>query len=260
MLTIKDVKGAIFDLDDTLLDNGPLDQPSKNLHSRSRIAAVHEIGQKYNIEPLISFTDEENAHAFTNAVEHSAMGAIFNIFYITGLAKSKKVERTGDLYNLAQEIVACKHVLHEPIIHEFGVEVPGAVEFVWSLEAANLKNKLAIATSAIHRDVEIFLQKYNLTDKFLQNKIISHEDVARPKPDPQCFDLAFKSLDLPDSARQSVLAFEDNPRGITSAKAAGLYVCAITTRYARESAEMKAAKPDLIADSYTEFRELLQMV
>lgn len=45
MITISEVKGAIFDVDDTLLDNQP-GQPGMGLHERSRLAAFQFVGKK----------------------------------------------------------------------------------------------------------------------------------------------------------------------------------------------------------------------
>lgn len=45
------------------------------------------------------------------------------------------------------------------------------------------------------------------------------------------FILAFDSLKLPETAGKFVCVFEDDPRGIMAARAAGLFVCAIGTRY-----------------------------
>lgn len=148
-------------------------------------------------------------------------------------------------------------MLHETILREHGVEFPGATDFVKMLGANGLSGYLALATSAIKRDITIFLDKYDLHTQFPPEHIVSAEKVTRPKPDPECFELAFKSLGLPDSARRQVLVFEDNPRGMQSAKAAGLFVCAITTRVSPTDPELIAARPDMIAGSYAEFTELL---
>jgi beta-phosphoglucomutase-like phosphatase (HAD superfamily) len=59
--------------------------------------------------------------------------------------------------------------------------------------------------------------------------------------------------------RRYVVAFEDDPRGIMSAKAAGLYTCAITTCYSRQLLAELEVPPDLIADSFAQFATLLGM-
>lgn len=253
MIQFAEVKGAIFDLDDTLLDNGPLDQPTKWLHARSRLAAIHEIADNRHIPELTRVTPEENITGFQTASVHSALGGIWNIMYMKGLVPDPQIDPSHQLYPLAQEITVRKHELHEAILREFGVEMPGASRFLRALADNGLTQHMALATSAIPRDITIILDKYNWHEYFPEHRIISAEKVTRHKPDPECFDLAFRSLKLPDSSRRDVLAFEDNPRGIASAKAAGLFVCAITSRLKADDPALLAAAPDLVADSYEEF-------
>jgi HAD superfamily hydrolase (TIGR01509 family) len=257
MITFNEVQGVIFDLDDTLLDNGPTNEPAKWLHSLSRLAAVHEVGISNGIQALIDVTDEENGRAFTTASEHSLKGAIWNIFYIKGLVPNNAVLSDDSLVSIAQEISDRKNILHETILREHGVEIPGASDFVKRLGANGLSKHLALATSAIERDITIFLDKYKLHTLLPSEHIISAENVTHSKPNPECFDLAFKSLGLPDSARRQVLAFEDDPRGMQSAKSAGLFVCAITTRMGANDPALLAINPDLVAETYQEFSKML---
>jgi beta-phosphoglucomutase-like phosphatase (HAD superfamily) len=81
--------------------------------------------------------------------------------------------------------------------------------------------------------------------------------VTHAKPNPEVYDKAVAALGLPDEARPFTLAFEDDPRGIMSAKAAGLYTCAITTRFTKAELASLEVAPDLIAESYAEFEQLL---
>jgi len=259
MLQFPEIEGAIFDLDDTLLDNGPIDRPIEWLHARSRLAAIHEAAETHGIHELRELTPEENLAAFHTATTHSSRGAVWNALYVKGLIADKDIDPEHPLYGLVVEISDRKDQLHEPILREFGIEIPGASHFIQTLALNGLSNHLALATSAIQRDIDIFLDKYQLHDMFPPERIISAEKVTKHKPDPECFDLAFRSLGLPEKSRKKVLAFEDNPRGIASAKAAGLFVCAITSRFAADSPVMLAAQPDLIANSYDEFAEKLQI-
>lgn len=254
MLNISQVQGVIFDLDDTLLDNGPVGKPTEWLHARSRLAAVYEVAERHNLPDLKTLTPEENVQAFATAPVHSLAGAVWNILTMKGLATGDTIDPANPLL---LEIVTRKNELHDAILRQHGREVPGASAFIRSLAAHGLADKMALATSAVLRDVDIFLEKYKLVDLFPPERIISIERMVRPKPDPDLFDQAFRSLGLPEASRSQVVAFEDDLRGIASAKAAGLYVCAITTRLSRDDPSLLAAKPELIADSYQEFSQLL---
>lgn len=135
--------------------------------------------------------------------------------------------------------------------------MPGAVAFVEWLAAQGLHDRMAVASTARRIDIEIFFETCGLKRFFPDIRIIAKDGVTNLKPHPEAFDKAFLTLGLPDGARAQTLAFEDNPRGIMSAKGAGLYTCAITTIYPKKSLQALEVAPDLVADSFTEFRHLL---
>lgn len=246
-----EVKGAIFDVDDTLLDNNP-GVPGQGLHERSRLAAAHTIGERHGIAALKALTPEQNLQAFLTAPVHTLEAAVWNTLVMTGVADSEVINPDDPLL---QEIVTLKNELHKDILREFGREVPGAVAFVKALGQASLHDKLAIASTAVRPDVDMFLSMTGLTALFPDERIKTKESINHPKPNPEVFNAAFTSLGLHDADKQNVCAFEDDPRGIMAAKAAGLYVCAITTRFDRKSLSELEVAPDLIADSYREFAD-----
>lgn len=244
-----EVKGAIFDVDDTLLDNKP-GAPGQGLHERSRLAAVHTVGETRDMPELRALTAQQNQDAFLTAPVHTVDAAVWNILIMTGIADSEVINPN---HPVLQEIVALKNALHKDILREFGTEVPGASNFVRMLGRNGLRDKLAIASTAVRPDVDMFLDMTNLSDFFPDERIKTKESITHPKPNPEVFNLAFASLGLDEADRKNVCAFEDDPRGIMAAKAAGLYTCAITTRFDRDTLSKLGVAPDLIADSYQEF-------
>jgi beta-phosphoglucomutase-like phosphatase (HAD superfamily) len=243
--------GAIFDVDDTLLDNNP-GVGGRGLHEMSRLAALRQVGKLRGLEKFRTLTPQENLEAFLTAETSNIEGAVWNILTMTGMATGKI-----DLENeLLREIVSLKHQLHEEVLRTQGKEVAGASDFVRML-AVEFDGRLAIASSAIRAEIDIFLEMTGLDEFFTEERIISKEKVAFAKPHPQTYQLAFAALGLPENARRRVLAFEDDPRGVLSAQGAGLFTCAITTRHNREYFSSLAAVPDLIADDFVEFQELL---
>ena len=250
-----EIKGAIFDVDDTLLDNKP-GIPGQGLHEQSRLAAAHEVGKRYTIPRLIHLTAQENLYVFMNAPVHTLEAAVWNILRMTGEADSDVLNPE---HPLLKEIVELKNELHENILITMGDEVPGARVFVQGLAELGIADKLAIASTAVRRDVDLFLGKVGLEALFPPERIKTKEDITHPKPNPEVFNLAFESLGLPGTDRSSVCAFEDDPRGVMAAKAAGLFTCAITTRFSRDELQALEVSPDLIADSYAEFSELFGM-
>lgn len=252
------VAGAIFDVDDTLLDNQPdKNDPLSNLHQISRLEALYTIG---NARPehaqLLDVSPQENYDSFGASPVHTVQGAFFTLLKNRGIV-------TGDIdprHPLVQELVSLKNIAYAKLLATSSRPVDGADSFVRDFAATHaIEQKLAIASTATREDINTFLASCQLGHLFPSSRIYSGADVAHPKPHPEVFDKAFRSLGLPSEVRKDVIAFEDDPRGMLSARKAGLYVCAITTRYTREQLATIETRPDLIVDSYAELRDALQL-
>lgn len=241
-------KGAIFDVDDTILDNKP-GHPGQSLHERSRFRAVMTIADELNIPELKTLTAQENYDAFMTATVHSMEGAVWNILLMKGLVFNEAIDYSDERL---VRIVRLKDELHAQVILDEAEEVLGATAFIKALADAGLKDKLAVASSAVRRDIDLFFSKSGLDDYFPPARIITKEDVEHTKPHPQVFEDAFKTLGLADKDKKCVLAFEDDPRGIMSAVAAGLSVCAITHRFTKKELSSLEIPPDFIIESYEE--------
>lgn len=255
MIKLSEVRGVIFDVDETLLDTGVISDPVNAMHERARLQAVHEVGREHNLPQLLAVTPEQNLAGFRDAPVHSLEGAVWQIMFAAGLVSSPMLEASNPFL---RQIVARKDELYEHLLRTEGKPVPGAIEFVGWLATQSFGKHLAIASTAIRRDIDIFLEKFGLDEFFPPERIIDKDKVTHVKPHPEAFDKAFLTLGLPESARGKVLAFEDNPRGVLSAKAAGLYTCCITTVFSRQDLSKLDIPPDLIADSFAEFRQLLE--
>ena len=91
---------------------------------------------------------------------------------------------------------------------------PGVVELVGALRG---RARLAVVSGTWRENIEIVLRAAGLADAF--ELIVAKEDVARRKPDPEAYALALKKLRL---SAQSVVAIEDSPTGLSSAREAGI--------------------------------------
>lgn len=242
-----EVKGAIFDVDETLSDNGA-HRPGYGLHEQSRLQATHEIGRLHAIPALAELSVKDNLAAFVTASTHSLPGAVWNTLRMVGLVDTDEIDPE---HSLLQQIITRKAELHPQLIESSIKEIPGAGDFVRGLARKSIE--LAIASSGARNEIELFLGKTGLQGFFPPERIISLESVTYTKPHPEPFDLAFRSLGLPEVLRPQVCVFEDHPRGITSAKRAGLFVCAITTCHSKKELLAAETPPDLVADSYEEF-------
>jgi beta-phosphoglucomutase-like phosphatase (HAD superfamily) len=252
-ITYTTIRAAIFDVDDTLLSNYPLGS-SVGLHERSRLAAAHEIGKRRGSIGLQCMTPQQCADSFVNASAHTLQAAVWQMLLVAGEVTSETIDPNHPLLN---EIMQLKDDLHEVILRTEGREVPGATAFVQKLVDGGVGTNVAIASTAFRRDIDIFLEMTQLGRLFSEEHIISRERFTHAKPHPEAFNMAFAALGLPEKARKHVVAFEDDPRGIMSAKAAGLFTCAITTRYDKQALASLETPPDLIAGSYAEFEQLL---
>lgn len=107
---------------------------------------------------------------------------------------------------------------------------PGAADFI---RQAARRYPLAIASGARRDEIEMILQNAGLLGCF--SALVSAEEVARGKPDPECYLLALEKLNRalaaqPIAADQCVV-IEDTPAGIQAAHAAGMRCIAVTNSY-----------------------------
>lgn len=97
--------------------------------------------------------------------------------------------------------------------------------FVHQYALSNLKimgYRLASCSNSIKKTMEIFYERAGL-NSYLEF-LISNEDVAQPKPNPEMYLLAMKNFGLrPDEC----LILEDNENGIRAAKDSGAHVMVV---------------------------------
>jgi HAD superfamily hydrolase (TIGR01509 family) len=110
--------------------------------------------------------------------------------------------------------------------------VSGVPAFVETLDALGVP--LAVATSARRCDALELLGPLGLIERF--RAIVTVEDVARGKPDPEVYLLAARRLDVPPEA---CLVFEDATVGVQAALRAGMRAFGVATAY--EPADLLAA-------------------
>ena len=110
------------------------------------------------------------------------------------------------------------------IIEEEDVpSIPGAVD---TIRAAAEKGPVALCTGALLSDVEPLLAKFSIRECF--DAIVTAEQVAHSKPDPESYRLAAERLGVPP---EQCLAIEDTPTGLTSAREAGCRTLGVTTTH-----------------------------
>jgi HAD superfamily hydrolase (TIGR01509 family) len=83
--------------------------------------------------------------------------------------------------------------------------------------------RLACCSNSIRETIELMLRESGVDECF--EFIISNQDVAKPKPDPEIYLTAIARMGLtpPD-----VLIVEDAPHGVEAARRSGAHLCQVT--------------------------------
>lgn len=112
-------------------------------------------------------------------------------------------------------------------------------QFVHEYALSRLKAmdyKLAVASNSIRNTVEVMMGKSALSGYL--DATLSNEDVARPKPDPEIYQLAMSRLGLKP---EETLIVEDNENGIRAARASGAHVMVVREVWDVNLPALKAA-------------------
>jgi HAD superfamily hydrolase (TIGR01509 family) len=99
---------------------------------------------------------------------------------------------------------------------------PGVVELIEQLQG---RARLAVVSGTWRENINAVLKSADIADSF--DSIVAKEDVTSVKPAPDAYELALKRLRL---STRSVVALEDSPTGLASARAAGIRAIAIGHR------------------------------
>lgn len=128
------------------------------------------------------------------------------------------------------ELIDEKAALFQLVSAEGVTAYPGVCELVRAISGTL---PLAICSGALRSDIEPILATLGLSGCF--NTIVTADDVPQSKPDPASYIEAVKRLRFcfPEVhiSPDRVVAIEDTPAGIASAKGAGINVVAVTNSY-----------------------------
>ena len=106
---------------------------------------------------------------------------------------------------------------------------------------------LGIVSMSVRDDILYILDKTGLTECF--DVIVSAEDVSRCKPDPECYKIGFRELDLARIQKghlpmihSECVVIEDSPPGVQAARAADLPVLGVTNTVDAEALRAAGAR------------------
>jgi len=185
MTKIPPLRGILFDMDGVLVDSEPF---------------ICEAAMRMFERTYGQVVRREDFAPFVGAGEDRFIGGVAERYGIA-LSMPRDKFRTYEIY---LELIRGRL---DPL--------PGAVDFVRAVKARGLKS--AVATRADRVKMEGNLREIRLSPGDF-DAIVTGDDVARKKPDPEIFLLAARRLDLPPA---ECLVIEDAPNGIAAAKAAG---------------------------------------
>ena len=192
-------KGAIFDLDGTVLD-------SMDVWERIDITFLEKRG----------FTVPEDY-----------------IAKISSMSFAESAVYTAKLFELKEKPEDIIEEWNSMAIDEYSHRVkmkPHALEYLQKLKASGIK--LGVATGLPKVLYEPVLKNNEIYDLF--NSITSSDEVNRSKAFPDVFILAAKKLGL---APSECIVFEDIPEGVRSAKQAGMTVYGVYDKYSENFRE-----------------------
>lgn len=191
-------RGFIFDLDGVLIDS----------------SKIHYVGWRDVLSGLDKDLDYETFRK--NYFGKSNQEALEMIFGKNKFSTEKVKEIADEVDSNFVKTVA-----------DGGEPIKGALEFVQSLKESG--EKVALATSAPRRNVDVFLDAFSLRGIF--NAEVCGDDVSKWKPDPEVFLKAARQL---GEDPKNCVVFEDSLAGVTAAKAAGATCVALLTTASRE--------------------------
>ncbi len=220
--TLSSLRGALFDMDGTLVDNSPV-----------HVRAFERFCARYGV----SDWREKLDGAF-------GMGSDD----IMRMLLPEAVIRERGLQALCDEKEAIYREIYAPDIRP----VAGLRALLDRLRAAGIR--CAVGSSGCRRNVEFVLESCGIADCF--DVCVSSDMVRRCKPDPEIYRTAAAALGLDPAA---CIVFEDAKAGFEAARRAGVgRVVAVATTL---SAEELQADPrvDRVVGDFTEIRSLEEL-
>jgi beta-phosphoglucomutase len=210
------MRGAIFDLDGTIVDNMPI-------HAEAFAIFVTRHGL-----PPLTLADRRRLDGKRNR-------DIFPDLFGRPLAEEELAEYADE-----------KESLYRTLSRGRLTPLAGLGHLLGRLEEAGVH--LGIATSAPPENVAHTLAELGLLTRFAA--VARSDEVPRGKPSPDVFLEAARRLGVPAA---ECIAFEDAPMGIAAAAAAGMTTVALTTSFSAEIFDASAPRPDRVVRDFDEF-------
>ncbi|MEK6894481.1 MAG: HAD family phosphatase [Nanoarchaeota archaeon] len=185
------IKGIIFDKDGVLFDSEPV-------YAKIIIDSLRKFGHE--------FTEEQYFEHWTR--------------------NGGNMEEFFHINNIKIDTTEFRRMIDKSLNNEFRTNLSIIKGVPEALEVLNKLYPLALATASdrLSTDLKLGLSGFG---KFFKH-IVTKEDVVKRKPDPECFLLAAKKLEIKPS---NLVVIEDAEKGVIAAHRAGMKCVAIPTRH-----------------------------
>jgi HAD superfamily hydrolase (TIGR01509 family) len=195
--------GALFDWDGVIVD-------SKQLHRAAWDEVARELGFPHGAEDFARTFGTQNWRAI-----------------------SEILRWTSDPLEI-ERISLRKELLYRQLLPGASeILLPGVCEFLAALAARGVP--CAVVSSSPRLNIDVVIDGVDLRRYF--RGVISSEDAARGKPDPDCYLLGAERVGL---SPERCVVFEDAPVGIESGRRAGMRVVGLTTTH--PASELRGAQ------------------
>ena len=190
------MKGIIFDLDGTMVDN-------MMVHHRAWQSKLKTLGLDLHLDEVM-----EKVHG----VNEEILERLFGDLYTLEERKQHSFEKEEEYRRIFKSELKL---------------IEGLPQFLITLQERGVP--LAIGSAAPPENVDFVLDNLNIRHFF---KVILHaRSVTRGKPDPEIYQKAAAGLNL---SPEECLIFEDAPVGAEAARRAGSKVVIVTTTHAAD--------------------------
>ena len=198
LISIKNIKASIFDIDGTMVMN-------KKYHADSWKEFFRRHGFNLNPQQLKDLLSgrKRNTEMLAELFEQP-------------ISKKKLKEYSDE-----------KERIYRKLYKGHVKPVKGLFKTIKVLRKRNLR--LAVASSAIKPNREFILKELNLVELF--DIVVGEEEVRRVKPHP---DLFLETANRLRISPHECIVFEDSPAGVQAGKSVGMKVIALLTGFPKE--------------------------
>ena len=218
MCGVSMIKAVLFDMDGVIAE-------TEHVH----VEAEKQTLLKYGVQ-----ITEDELHRYT--------GTTAKQMFMELIAKYKLDTTFERIFNEKEEVMF-------KLLEMDTQPVKGVIELLYKLKEKHVK--LAVASSSHRRLVQYVLRKLEMTRLF--DSIISAEDIAHGKPDPEIFLMSAKRLKVSPA---ECLVVEDAKLGVDAAKEAGMKCLGYRNPH---SGNQDLSKADIVTDDFSslDVQELL---